>query len=104
MPNPFEVLVEIPNDGAGNAVVGIGPEVRIDQLTNKGYDAVIGAGKAFTGELQGTVAGGKWTAIDALAATADGAVGAHYQRVRVQVTVVGLLGTGTRVKVTGTNL
>lgn len=104
MPNPFDVIVPIPSDDGVNAKVGVGEEIRIDQLTNKGFDSVIDGAKTFTGVLEGTVAGGTWTTIDALAATADGPVAAHLQRVRVKVTVVGVIGSTTRVKATGTNL
>ena len=82
---PEHIEVEIPNDGAGNAIVGEGDEVRVDQLFDKGYDYIRDAGAAFTANLEGSVSRKNWTVIVSLAASAQGAIPVHYNFVRIDV-------------------
>jgi hypothetical protein len=91
MPNGFELV--IPNDGAGNAIVGEKVYGISDLVC--AFDFVKGAGMTFTGALEASVGGNTWTSIDALAATTDGTIGNHYQLIRIKVTGAGVIGTGT---------
>jgi hypothetical protein len=97
------IPVTIPNDGATPplATVASGPEVDVGQLGGKGYDFKRDAGAAFTGVLEGSVAGKNWTTIVALAASAQGAISDHYTSVRVTVSVGGAVGPTTELMVAG---
>jgi len=98
MANPDFPKVEIPAVAGG-----IGAETRIDQIVPaaKGYDFIRGAGAGFTAQLEASVSGENWTNILALAGSGQGTIAAHYNYVRVNVTVAGALGTGTVLKVGG---
>jgi len=98
---PENLLLEIPNDGAGNAIVGTSDIVRIDQMSDKGYDFIRAAGATFVGNLEGSVSMRNWTTIAALAASGQGAVGAHYNYVRVKIGTAGVLGATTELFVGG---
>ena len=49
-------------------------QVDVSQWSDKGFDYDEGAGKAFTGTLQGSVTGSVWTDINALSGDAQGAI------------------------------
>jgi len=92
MPNAAQL--EIPNDGAGNAIVGVGAEVQASDLV-AGYDYIRDGGAAFTANLEGSVNRRNWTTVVALAASGQGSVGSHYNFLRVKVSAPGALGATT---------
>lgn len=100
---PETMNLEIPNDGAGQATIGVGAEVRIDQLApgSKGYDFLRDGAAAFTGNLEGSVTGRHWGVVVALAASGQGAIPTHYNVVRVNVSAGGALGATTDLRVAG---
>lgn len=98
---PENKVIEIPNDGAGNAVAATGTVVHVDQMSDKGYDYIRDPGAGFTAVLEGSVALRNWATIVALAASAQGAVPAQYNYVRPRVTVAGALGATTELFVSG---
>lgn len=100
---PENMFVEIPNDGAAPpmALLAIGDEVNVNQMSDKGYDYVRDPGAGFTAVLEGSVSRRNWSTIVALAASAQGAVPAQYNFVRVNVTVGGALGATTELMVGG---
>ena len=73
----------------------------LSQVTDKGYSYSQGVGKAFTGALEASVAGDLWTSIDALGASAQGSIAAHYNYVRLNITAKGVPGTNTRIVLAG---
>lgn len=91
----------VPFPGDATVTVAAGDVVDVKQLTDKGFSYVKGAGAGFTASLEGSVSGAVWTEIDDLSATAQGAVAAQYNYVRVNATGGGALGTGTQIRVTG---
>lgn len=99
---PETINVEFPSVGA-NAVVASGAETSIAQLApaSKGYDFERDAGAGFAANLEGSVTGRRWTVIVALAASGQGAISAHYNYVRVTVSVAGVLGATTDLRVAG---
>lgn len=98
MANPDLQAVSIPAVAGG-----IGAERRIDQIVpaSKGYDFMRDPAAAFTGQLEASVGGLNWTNIVALAASGQGTIAAHYNHVRVNVTVAGVLGATTCMLVGG---
>lgn len=87
MPNG-EVL-EIPNDGA-DAIVG-------ENIYNvkdivQAYEFIRDGTDAFTAELFGSVAGRLWASITTLAASSQGVIPSHYQKIKVKCTVGGNIG------------
>ena len=95
-------LMDLPLDALGTTVtVATGEPFDARQLTEKGYDWFRGAGAAFTANLEGSVTGATWTVIVALAASGQGAVPVHYNYLRVNCSVQGALGTGTRMLAAG---
>jgi hypothetical protein len=78
-----------------------GPVVSLTGVIDKGYDFVRGAGAAFTAVLEGSVAGLSWTTIANLNASAQAAIGAHFNYVRINGSAEGALGTGTVCRVAG---
>ena len=99
---PESTNVTIPST-EGTVPTGAGPEVDISQLApaSKGSDFLRDAGAAFTAVLEGSVTGRTWTTIIALAASGQGAITGHYNRVRVNVSVGGALGATTDLRVAG---
>lgn len=80
--------------------VTTGEVVEVRQMSDKGFEYVHD-GSTVTASLQGSVSGRLWTDIQALSANAQGEVAAHYNLVRVNTTVIGVLGTNTRLTVSG---
>lgn len=78
-----------------------GPIASLAGVTDKGYDYVRGAGAGFTAVLEGSVAGLAWTTIVNLNVSAQGAIPAHFNYVRINASAEGLLGTGTVCRVAG---
>lgn len=101
---PENILVEFPLNEAGDAAV-VGTvdisRANVAQLFEKGYDFTKGVGAAWTAVLEGSVSGDNWASIDALAASAQGSISAHFNRVRLRVTVGGAIGTGTKLVIAG---
>lgn len=73
----------------------------VSQWSEKGFSYYQGAGKAFTGTLQGSVLGDVWTDVDALAGSSEGVWPAYFNLARIKITVGGVAGTGTRTGVAG---
>jgi hypothetical protein len=97
---PENKPIEFPQAVPGTVDIGqVEKEVR--QMTEKGYDFVRGAGAAFTGNLEGSVAGRTWTLIVSLAAGGQGAIADQYNLVRIDITGGGALGTGTELIISG---
>jgi hypothetical protein len=67
----------------------------------KGYSLIRGAGAGWTGNIEGSVDQGNWTVIAAADASKQGSVADHYNFVRINVSVAGAVGTGTRFVVSG---
>ncbi len=88
MPNGF--ILEIPNDGAGNAVVGTSKHYNASDLI-AGYDFVRGGGAAFAGNIEGSVNGINWDTIASLAASGQGEIDSFYHLVRVKIGTGGAL-------------
>lgn len=89
---PEILLMNIPNDGAGNAVLGQGIPADARQFYQRiGYDFKRDGG-TWTGNVEASVAGNVWTVITALTVSAQGGIVDHYNYVRVNVTGAGLLG------------
>jgi len=100
---PHVRIVEFPQSPAGTVVVDtVLWDVR--QLSDKGFDFIRDGGAAFTAVLQGSVGKLSWTDIQSLAASAQGVIPAHYNWVRINVTVGGALGTTTQLRVAGKEL
>lgn len=91
----------VPFPGAATVTVGTGAVVDIKQLHDKGFTYVKGSGAAFTAVLEASVSGDLWTEIDDMDASAQGAIAAQYNYVRINCSAQGALGTGTKVRVTG---
>lgn len=89
MPN-FEMM-EFPSNDGLSAIVGTGKEINASDLV-AGYDFTRGGTAAFTAVLEGSVAGSNWTTIATLNASAQGEIPAYYNRVRINVSVAGLIG------------
>jgi hypothetical protein len=63
----------------------------VGQFRDKGFDFRRDAGDAWTGSLDGSVAGINWTQINNLTASAQGAIADHYNYVRLIITVTGAI-------------
>lgn len=88
MPNG-EVL-EIPNNGAGVAIVGENVYHTSDLV--QAYDFIRDGTDAFTAELFGSVSGKNWTSITTLAASGQGVILNIYHLLKVKCTVGGAIG------------
>ena len=93
---------EFDENPAGTLPLGAGHEMKIDQLSDKGFEYQTDAGVTFVADLQGSVAGNVWTNIQAGlgAADAQGAIPAQYNRVRLNGTTAGLT-QGAVLKISG---
>ena len=60
MPRGFEI--EIPNDGAGNAIIGISEVRHIFELATA-FDFLRDVGAGFTGAIEASVAQKNWTSV-----------------------------------------
>lgn len=80
---------------------GTQAQTEVRQMTGKGYDFIRGAGAGYTAVLEGSVAGRNWTTIVSLAASAQGVIPVQYNLVRVNCSILGVLGTGPRLVVSG---
>lgn len=88
--------MEFPLDALGTTVEArTGAAFDARQLTDKGYDFTRAPAAAFTADLEGSVSGENWTVVTALAASGQGAVGVHYNYLRVNCSVAGALGATT---------
>ena len=88
MPNGKQL--EIPNDGAGNAVKEAGPSIPMSDLVCA-YDYLRGGTSTYAADLEASVSGRHWTVVTGLVASGDGVIGAHFNEVRVNVTTAGVL-------------
>ncbi len=77
----------------GNALVGSGAVMDVAQMSEKGYEIVRGLGAAIAGNIEGSVAGGVWTTIAAIAASGQGVVPVHYNKIRLTLTTGGAIDT-----------
>lgn len=94
---PFFHPITIPAVGGG-----LSTTVDMSGLVDKGYGFTRDGGAGFTAALQGSVTGNdNWTAIANLNASGSGAIPAHYNFVRVNVSVAGALGATTTLTVAG---
>jgi hypothetical protein len=93
-------VIDFPESGA-NVVVGQGDVADFLQASDKGYEYIRDAGAGFTADLEGSVGGNIWTVIVGLAASATGAVPAHFNYVRINCTVQGAKGATTQLVVGG---
>jgi hypothetical protein len=101
MAMPVFGLLEIPDDGAGNAVIAGGTAFPFNGAVEKGYEICVDPALAFVADLEGSPTGfDNWTVIAAVAA-GQGAVLDRYNFVRVNVTAGGLIGPLTVVRVAG---
>ena len=91
---PENKVVEIP------VAIGDGQIIEVRQMSDKGYDYKHD-GSTVTATLKGSVSGSIWTDIYALTADGQGAVPAHYNLVMVVATAPGVLGSDTRLVVSG---
>lgn len=91
---PEKRIYELDENPAGTLPVGTGHIMNIDQMSEKGYDFLLG-GAAFTANLEGSVAGNNWTVITALGASSQGAIPSQYNRVRVVCSAGGAVGTSS---------
>jgi hypothetical protein len=91
---------DFPQAPAGTVVVGM-EKVHTGSWSEKGYDYTRDPGAGFTANLEGSVAEGQWTLIAALAASGQAAIAAHYNWVRINVSVGGALGATTRLVISG---
>lgn len=103
----FQQDVSFPEVGANVSTVG-GPDadgngtvLDISQLAQAGFDFIRDPGAGFTAALEASVAGLNWTSIDALAASAQGTIAAHYNYVRINASATGAKGATTRLKIGG---
>jgi hypothetical protein len=90
-----------PQTVPGTLDTGSTTPVDLRQWTDKGFDLIRDVGAAFVGNLEGSVAGQNWTTISSLAASAQGAIAAQYNWVRVTIGTGGTLGATTILKVAG---
>lgn len=102
---PYSWMLPIPNDGAVlpavlQATIGNGTAVNLCACEALGYDIEMDAAATWTGNLEASVDGTVWTVIAAVA-TAQAALGDHYQYARVAVTGAGDYGDATRVRIFG---
>lgn len=94
---PFFSVITIPAVAGGVSDV-----VNMVGLFDKGYAYTRDGGAGFTAALEGSVTGsGNWTSIANLNASGSGAITAHYNFVRVNVSVAGALGATTALTVAG---
>lgn len=94
---PSFSAITIPAVAGGTSAI-----VNMTGLFDKGYGYTRDAGAAFTAALEGSVTGnGNWTSIANLNASGSGAIAAHYNFVRVNVSVAGALGATTALTVAG---
>jgi len=77
----------------GDALVGSGAVMDVAQMSEKGYEIVRGVGAAIAGNIEGSVAGGAWTVIASIAASAQGVVPVHYNKVRLTLGTGGAINT-----------
>lgn len=101
----FEVL-DIPCDvptppAVKQALVGEGDAFHFGGCTDKGYDLDVDAAATFAADLEVSVDGHRWEALVSPIATGQGAIDAHYNFVRVNVTLAGTYGDDTLVRVAG---
>jgi len=98
----FGVVEKINIPLTGSTVLAeTGDVLDIAKLSNKAFDYKKGVGAAFTAVLEGSVAGENWTTIDALTASAQGAISDIYNLVRFKCSAGGALGTNTVIKIAG---
>lgn len=93
---PFFETITIPAVAGGATT-----PVNMSGLFEKGYGYTRDAGAGFTAALQGSVTGHTWTAIANLNASGSGLIPVHYNFVRVNVSVAGVLGATTALTVAG---
>lgn len=81
---------------------GLSDVVNMCGLFEKGYGYTRDGGAGFTAALEGSVTGNdNWTTVANLNASGSAAIPAHYNFVRVNVTVAGALGATTQLAVAG---
>lgn len=99
---PLFGVIVVPNDGAAPplAIVANSAAFHMKGTTEKGYEMTLDAGAAFVANLEASVDGHRWEVLAAVA-TAQGAIAAHYNFVRVAVSAPGALGATTAVRVAG---
>lgn len=94
---PMFASITVPAVAGGASAV-----VDMCGLFEKGYGYTRDAGAGFTAALEGSVTGNdNWTTIANLNASGSGAIDGHYNFVRVNVTVAGVLGATTALTVAG---
>jgi len=81
----------------GDALVGQGKVYDARQMTEKGYEIERGAGAAIAGNIEGSVAGNQWATIVSLGASAQGAIPAHYNYIRADITTGGAIDSVVRI-------
>lgn len=103
---PYAWQLDIPNDAPVvppavlQATLGNGTPSHLEAAEALGYDMTLDGAATWTGNLEASVDGTVWTVIAAVA-TAQGALGEHYQYARVAVTAPGDYGDTTSVRVFG---
>lgn len=99
---PLFGVIHIPNDGATPplAIVANGAALHLKGTTEKGYEMTLDAGAAFTANLEASVDGNRWEVLAAVA-TAQGAIAAYYNFIRVAVSAPGAVGPTTTVRFAG---
>lgn len=102
MSQPETITLEwTPQTVPGTLDTGSTTPVDMRQWTDKGYDFVRHVGAAFVGNLEASVTGQNWTTVVSLAASAQGAIAAHYNWARIAIGTGGVLGATTILKVAG---
>ncbi len=85
----------------GTALVGNGDIMDVRQMSEKGYEINRGLSAVFAGNIEGSVSGTIWTVISAIGASAQGAIAAQYNYVRLTVGTGGLIGADSHIKIAG---
>lgn len=81
---------------------GVSEVVNMSGLFEKGYGYTRAPAAGFTAALEASVTGNdNWTAIANLNASGTAAIAAHYNFIRVNVTIAGALGATTALRVAG---
>lgn len=93
---PHTEVITIPAVAGGASTV-----INVSGWWAKGYAFARGAGAGFTAAVEGSVGGTTWASIANLNVSGQGAITEVYNFLRVNVTVAGALGTGTKILITG---
>ena len=93
MPNGFEIHVQEDPDNPGEVLAGV--------VANRGISDIIqsivyvrGAGATMVATVEGSISNDLWDEIDVLDASRQFPVPSCYQRIRINVTTPGTLGSG----------